>query len=177
MKEITKELKSAGRKDSLIFYYMLHCVSVPGVGVYDQVRHPCRRSLAHHWALVVQDKHLVLTDFRHKVEVLLQTQSQSSSSSETTTAEELRSCLPEPCRCDRSGRPTWLQDKHTLSQVYDFVVMSTLSVNSVNTDSDSQLKPATVSTRRSCSDSQSKKLQLGESLLVELVLGTPLLSS
>ncbi|CAG04132.1 unnamed protein product [Tetraodon nigroviridis] len=36
--------------------------------------HPSGHSLAHHWSLVVQDKHLILADFRHKVEMLLQTQ-------------------------------------------------------------------------------------------------------
>lgn len=46
---------------------------VPRGGFHYQIRHPRGRSLVHRWSLVVQDKHLVLTDFRHKVEVLLQT--------------------------------------------------------------------------------------------------------
>lgn len=47
---------------------------VPCGGFHHQVRHPRGHSLAHHWSLVVQDKHLVLADFRHKVEMLLQMQ-------------------------------------------------------------------------------------------------------
>lgn len=47
---------------------------VPCAGFHHQVGHPSGRSLARHRALVVQDKDLVLADFRHKVEMLLQTQ-------------------------------------------------------------------------------------------------------
>lgn len=46
----------------------------PRGGFHHQVRHPRGHSLAHHWSLVVQDKHLVLADFRHKVKMLLLTQ-------------------------------------------------------------------------------------------------------
>lgn len=40
---------------------------------HHQIRHPRGHSLAHRRSLVVQDKYLVLADFRHKVEMLLQT--------------------------------------------------------------------------------------------------------
>lgn len=111
----------------------VNCVSahLPRCRFHHQVGHPCRWALAHR-PLVVQDEHLVLTDLRHKVQVLLQTHrthtlTQTHTGSRTSPNEILRICiylcqtagrwrseeatLPEPCRCDRSGQLTWLRSR------------------------------------------------------------------
>ena len=49
------------------------CADVPRRGLHHHIRHPRGRPRPPQRALVVQDEHLVLTDLRHKVEVLLQT--------------------------------------------------------------------------------------------------------
>lgn len=70
---------------------------------------------------------------------------------------------PELCRCDRSGQLTWLWSGNMhVSRKNMFILSHFYCCFELSDDA---------------SHSQSKKLQLGESLLVELVLGTPLLSS
>lgn len=98
------------------------CVSplhedVPSSRFHHQIRHPRGRCLIHRRSLVVQDKHLILTDFCHKVEVLLQTHSREECKyiradkhlSQIRCDLNLKKCLPEPCRCDRSDQLMWLQ--------------------------------------------------------------------
>lgn len=105
----------------------------------------------------------------------------------STTEEARQSGLPEPCQCDRSGQLTWLWSREHVSwlrlgmeQQPPSVIKYVLTKGNLFVDRrlDQIIQSVHFYLHETLScHSQSKKLQLGESLLVELVRGTPLLSS